>query len=1678
MAGFKLEFFKGMRPRISSTKLPIGEATSAENTALGSGDLEPWLDKSTEQAVTAGRNTRTIYLYDNGGTPVWLEWDDVVDVVAGPVKGDTIERVYYTGDSAGDGKPKLTTTDLVGTVAPYPGDWTYLGIPAPASPLVAVAPDLPEDVPSGDRFTNIIVTDEFLIDRVEWTVYPETTGTPDTIWNYSSTGGVIEFRTEVGSSFRVTEVVNANKVKLESASDPGVFMRTANSDKTTVKDWKATDNNGSDQAADFIGWSIPTGAEATIVGHKLLLGDVITVTASSLPITYYGVAGDDMYEQEWATPSVVIEDGGGSHYEIQNARISPTAVSGGATFLTYGNFFYDVDRVASVSDSLELRTYVYTYVSSLGEEGPPSEPSNSVNALDGASVDLTALELPPTVGFDIETIRIYRTNSTEAGTEYQFVKWINVSTVGGFDTVPAAELGEVIASTSWDPPNPNMTGLIELPNGMMAGFYGKNIYFCEPYFPHAWPAEYDQVVGHTIVGLASFGNSIAILTDGLPSIATGSHPRNMNIRQTKINQACVSKQSIASDDDKVFYASPDGIVEISVNGIRLATDEILTQKNWAAYNPATMVGEFHEGLYYGFHDFDATFIDPQPGAEVSGTITAALEENIVSGVIAEGDVTVILTLSNDIWVAEGTSFDNQRQNLIDGLTSASTQTLGWNALVRDIALTVTDVVRTSDTVVTITVPAVTGYSVTSSETVVATVPAAAVSVSNIDLVTQGFTITAQFPIAQVSLGGTLAGTGEGNVRTGGFTVTLTIVDDTWVENDSPSFEFDSIRQLLIDSVTATTDETSGWNDTVPNEIALTDVVRTSDTVVTFTLPAVPLYEITVTENIEAIIPSTALQVSSVDATALNSIAIIGSVAVPIALFSGDIETALESDIVSGARQIVITLTNDTWIAAGTGPIGTTAESDALIAALIATTSQTLGWNNVVVPGIETADLVRTSTTVATITLDAESTYSISSSETIGMTIPGASLTAAGAVIVSNTFGVTSQDPVTCTVSGTVTLSSTVSGDIEEDGIIPGGKTLILTLYSDTWKVAGTGPIGTTVESQDLVDGITSAQVEATGWNTLIRDVIDPSIIAAEVIRTNDTVVTITLPAAPTYAITASEVITVTVPASAITVSPSPVIASPTIGIDQEIPTTAVITGTVLTAFTADDVRTGGRVITITVDDDELVDSGATFNAQRQAIINGITSATTPTNGWNNEVRDTTLIRSNVVRTNNTTITVTLPATPLFTGAANEVITVTVPASALIQSDIAVIATPTFSVSATLQTFVMGGIKPQATVHGPYVCYSDSTLNDWDETEVDIVDNATRTIGAIAYSSTSSAWVYATSGIDGTNDVWRSTDDGANWTQVYTGIAYTLGESPNIYWHPDHDTFVAGFNAGDFDTGRGLLYSEDGGVTWVRRVRTANETTMNASQMVWGGTNYVYQQPRAFASSGGWAARFLRSANLSTGSLANEFTEFDLNFGLGANSQQTGTTYVMATGNGMHLCIATEHPIFDPYSEVYTWRVSTLPLGTTTGESYIGEVLLDALLPTKLFYTGTHWVATALQTGGFPLAYDLPYFGGSFYGGSLAAFKILPTGSEAVIGDWEAGIATPELIGTYVSDVFFDPGAPGQVGLGFVVVGRDESGKGVIWTAPDETFEFTKSETLTLESSRIMTMASKYIVGLS
>ena len=127
-----------------------------------------------------------------------------------------------------------------------------------------------------------------------------------------------------------------------------------------------------------------------------------------------------------------------------------------------------------------------------------------------------------------------------------------------------------------------------------------------------------------------------------------------------------------------------------------------------------------------------------------------------------------------------------------------------------------------------------------------------------------------------------------------------------------------------------------------------------------------------------------------------------------------------------------------------------------------------------------------------------------------------------------------------------------------------------------------------------------------------------------------------------------------------------------------------VTGTIVPGgCTESEVVAGGKYIDITVTGTTWVAAGATFNAQRQNILNGITAATSPANGWNDEWRDKEAVTA-VVRTDDNNVRVTMSSQAAISGTfdipSNISITCTIPGTAT-EAGNPITATPNFVISA-------------------------------------------------------------------------------------------------------------------------------------------------------------------------------------------------------------------------------------------------------------------------------------------------------------------------------------------------------------------------------------------------------------
>lgn len=298
------------------------------------------------------------------------------------------------------------------------------------------------------------------------------------------------------------------------------------------------------------------------------------------------VATDRLYVMGNGAPQMIIAGGATYNLAVPNPSAAPVAtVSGTAT-----------------SDLGSSRLYVRTFVTAFDEESEPSPVSNEVYWKPGQTVTLSGLSAAP-AGRNITKERFYRSQTSTTGTQLFFIAERAVSTANFVDTIAVDAIQEPLPSLDWNAPPDDLTGLVSGPNGLMAAFRGKEVYFCEPYRPHAWPEKYVLTTDYPVVGLAWFNGSLAIVTTGVPYIATGTAPENMVMQKTELNLPCINPSSIVDLGYSVAYASHDGLVLISASGTQVATSNLFTRDDWLRFNPVSMIAGQYNGRYFASYSY-------------------------------------------------------------------------------------------------------------------------------------------------------------------------------------------------------------------------------------------------------------------------------------------------------------------------------------------------------------------------------------------------------------------------------------------------------------------------------------------------------------------------------------------------------------------------------------------------------------------------------------------------------------------------------------------------------------------------------------------------------------------------------------------------------------------------------------------------------------------------------------------------------------------------------------------------------------------------------------------------------------------------------------------------------------------------------------------------------------------
>ena len=312
------------------------------------------------------------------------------------------------------------------------------------------------------------------------------------------------------------------------------------------------------------------------------------------------------------TPAVYT---GGSEYPINYYKLGIPAPKNKPTTI--------LASAAPTDDvSSSARFYTYTYIGKMGEESAPyapllNDPSPPIALIcpnAGATVHISGLvfDTSATTGREIEAVRLYRTIVGSTGNaDYLFLDEIPKSDIAGsvgkynggryVDSVADDGLSESLPTSIWSEPRDGMYSL-----GLTYAAIGKIVCLSEPFVPYAWPRDYELTCDNDIVAIGHYDSYLIVGTTGRPVMITGIDPQNMSQAELPIIEACVSARSMVSMGAYAIYASPNGLVMASGGDAQLITGGIITNREWANYQPDSIHAYQHRGKYIFFWKKDAT----------------------------------------------------------------------------------------------------------------------------------------------------------------------------------------------------------------------------------------------------------------------------------------------------------------------------------------------------------------------------------------------------------------------------------------------------------------------------------------------------------------------------------------------------------------------------------------------------------------------------------------------------------------------------------------------------------------------------------------------------------------------------------------------------------------------------------------------------------------------------------------------------------------------------------------------------------------------------------------------------------------------------------------------------------------------------------------------------------------
>jgi hypothetical protein len=331
--------------------------------------------------------------------------------------------------------------------------------------------------------------------------------------------------------------------------------------------------------------------------------------------------------------------------------------------------------VVGGSGTTITRAYVYTWVSAYGEESAPSPPRTVTGFVNGSWNLSWAAAAAGDLGVNrnLTHTRIYRTITSSTGVAtFFFVAEVPIATLVYSDTLAdtlVANQGS-LETVDWTPPPDDLQGFAMMPNGIVASWRSNELWFSEPFRPHAWPTVYVHTVEYPIVGLGVANQTLIVCTAGHPIAASGSTPGAITSSKLTNFEPCLSRGSILSAPEGVYYASPNGLILVAEGNAQNITRTLITRDKWKQITGAGKLRAARFGTAYYAYGSIVQGVFEEDAFDVGNGFTEEDFTGALNGVLIDpfdGRVAFNLLQNDDpIVVVQNDQWSGDIYRIVDG----------------------------------------------------------------------------------------------------------------------------------------------------------------------------------------------------------------------------------------------------------------------------------------------------------------------------------------------------------------------------------------------------------------------------------------------------------------------------------------------------------------------------------------------------------------------------------------------------------------------------------------------------------------------------------------------------------------------------------------------------------------------------------------------------------------------------------------------------------------------------------------------------------------------------------------------------------------------------------------------------------------------------------------------------